>query len=99
MTAGSASIAAPATAPMAMTARLPGGCASNAAPSGNLASGGLMAQTGCGLGVGSNGGIAQQWGGFDPNGLRIQAGYIVPGRGHQGEKPNLLDFRVHNMVE
>ena len=27
------------------------------------------------------------WGGFDPNGPRIQAGYIVPGRGHQSEKP------------
>ena len=85
--AGSASIAAPAAAPMAITARLPGGCASNAAPSGNLASGGLMGQTGCGLGVGSNGGMANQWGGFDPNGPRIQAGYIVPGRGHQSEKP------------
>ena len=85
--ASSASIAAAAAAPMAISARFPGECASNVAQSGNLASGGLMAQTGCGLGVGSNGGTTNQWGGFDPNGPRIQAGYIVPGRGQQGEKP------------
>ena len=84
--ASSASIAAAAAAPMAISARFPGGCASNVVQSGNLASGGLMAQTGCGLGVGSNGGTTNQWGGFDPNGPRIQAGYIVPGRGQQSEK-------------
>ena len=85
--AGSASIAAPAAVPKAMNAGLPGGCASNAAPSGILAPGGLMGQTGCGLGVGSTGGMAHQWGNFDPNGPRIQAGYIVPGRGPQNENP------------